>query len=268
MALPPQLEQLIAQAQAHPPVMFVAGVALAAVLIALLHALRSALSGGGGGGAKSKKVFLDATKFQPLPLSKVDRVSHNTVRLTFDLPDPGMRLGLPIGQHITFLARDADGKDVYRPYTPVTDDDTLGKVEFVIKVYPQGKMSQVVDKMRVGDTMPMKGPRGRFAYARNQYKHIGERRGGEGLVSRLLSCVGGVGGLLGPKRRRRRRRPHGPTLSQRPPPPPPIHTHKQHLKTKQACSRAGRASPRCTRSRAPCSRTRATARACRSCTGR
>lgn len=165
-----QLQQLIDQAQAHPPVMFLAGVALAALLIVLLNALRAALSGG----ASKSKVFLDATKFQPLPLSKVDRVSHNTLRLTFDLPQPDMRVGLPIGQHITFLARDAEGKDVYRPYTPVSSDDTLGRVEFVIKVYPQGKMSQVVGGMRVGDTMMMKGPRGRFAYARNQWKEIGE----------------------------------------------------------------------------------------------
>lgn len=170
-ALQQQLQQLIAQAQAHPPLMFAAGVALALALIALLRLLAA---GGGDGNKKSGKVFLDATKFQPLPLSKVERVSHNTLRLRFDLPEPDMRLGLPIGQHITFLARDGDGKDVYRPYTPVTDDDALGKVEFVIKVYPQGKMSQVVAGMRVGDTMPMKGPRGRFAYKRNQYTHIGE----------------------------------------------------------------------------------------------
>jgi hypothetical protein len=170
-ALQLHLQQLIAQAQAHPPVMFLGGVLLALALIALLRGVRSLASGGAK--SSSQKVFLDATKFQPLPLGKVERVSHNTLRLTFDLPEPNMRLGLPIGQHITFLARDADGKDVYRPYTPVSDDDALGRVEFVIKVYPQGKMSQAVAGLKVGDTMAMKGPRGRFEYKRNQYKHIG-----------------------------------------------------------------------------------------------
>lgn len=174
MPLQQQLEQLIDKAQAHPPVMFVAGIVLAVVLIVLLNLLSRALGGGGGECKKTGKVFLDATKFQPLPLSKVDRLSHNTLRLRFDLPEPDMRVGLPIGQHITFSARGDDGKDVFRPYTPVTDDDTAGSVEFVIKVYPQGKMSQVVAKLRVGDTMAMKGPRGRFAYKRNQWKQIGE----------------------------------------------------------------------------------------------
>jgi cytochrome-b5 reductase len=56
----------------------------------------------------------------------------------------------------------------------VTDDDTPGRVEFVIKVYPSGKMTQVMDKMKVGDSMLMKGPRGRFQYTRNMKRAIGE----------------------------------------------------------------------------------------------
>lgn len=172
-SLPQQLGQLIDKAQSHPPVMFVAGVALAVALIVLFKLLSRAL-GGGGDKKQTAKAFLDPTKFQPLPLSKVERLSHNTLRLRFDLPEPDMRVGLPIGQHITFSARGDDGKDVFRPYTPVTDDDELGVVEFVIKTYPAGKMSRAVAALRVGDTMAMKGPRGRFAYKRNQWKEIGE----------------------------------------------------------------------------------------------
>ena len=33
--------------------------------------------------------------------------------------------------------QDDEGKDVYRSYTPVSDNDQLGSVSFVIKVYPQ-----------------------------------------------------------------------------------------------------------------------------------
>jgi hypothetical protein len=35
-------------------------------------------------------------------------------------------------------------------------------------------MTQIMDKMVVGDTMLMKGPRGRFQYSRNMRKAIGE----------------------------------------------------------------------------------------------
>lgn len=121
-------------------------------------------------------------QFKPLALSRIDVLTHNTKRFVFRLPDPRMRLGLPTGQHITFLAKDDDGKDVYRPYTPTTDDDAVGSVEFVIKLYPQGKMSQVLSRMKVGDSMQMKGPRGRFSYARNMKRAIGMVAGGTGIT--------------------------------------------------------------------------------------
>ena len=120
------------------------------------------------------KTFLNPNEFKPLTLTKIIDITHNTKKFVFSLPEPKMRIGLPTGQHITFLAKDEDGKDVYRPYTPVTDDDLPGAVEFVIKLYPSGKMSQVLSKMKVGDSMLMKGPRGKFQYARNMKKAIGK----------------------------------------------------------------------------------------------
>lgn len=83
-------------------------------------------------------------------------------------------LGLPIGQHITFKAKDSEGKDFFRPYTPTTDDDTAGHVDFVIKVYPDGKMSQHLDKMKVGQTMLFKGPKGRYTYETGSLDAIGD----------------------------------------------------------------------------------------------
>eukprot|EP00878_Enallax_costatus_P004942 GHUV01005198.1.p1 GENE.GHUV01005198.1~~GHUV01005198.1.p1 ORF type:complete len:307 (+),score=67.97 GHUV01005198.1:76-921(+) len=147
--------------------------ALAVLLISVLLASRT---------SRGPKPFLDPQQFKPLELTRIDQLTHNTKRFLFSLPEPKMRLGLPTGQHITFLAKDADGKDVYRPYTPVTDDDTLGAVEFVIKIYPHGKLTQIMDKMKVGDTMLMKGPRGRFQYARNMKRAIGMIAGGTGVT--------------------------------------------------------------------------------------
>eukprot|EP00877_Chromochloris_zofingiensis_P000050 jgi/Chrzof1/10045/Cz04g25060.t1 len=131
---------------------------------------------------KRAKAFLDPQQFQTLPLAKIEHITHNVRRYVFSLPDAKMRVGLPTGQHISFWAKDADGKDVYRPYTPVTDDDTLGSVSFVIKVYPTGKMSQILDKLTVGDTMLMKGPRGRFQYQRNMKRAFGESDGALALL--------------------------------------------------------------------------------------
>lgn len=167
---------------------------LAAVLLVALVQLAVFLR------KKTRKPFLDPTAFKPLKLVDKTFLTHNTVRLRFALPHPDQRLGLPVGQHITFLAQDADGKDIYRPYTPVSDDDQLGSVDFVIKLYPEGKMSKVISAMKVGDTLPMKGPRGRFEYKPNMVLNIGAPEGDWGGGDRGpggAACGRGRGALGG-----------------------------------------------------------------------
>ena len=43
------------------------------------------------------------------------------------------------------------------------------------QVYPEGKMSQYMDKMVLGDCLDFKGPKGRFTYQRNSKRAIGAR---------------------------------------------------------------------------------------------
>lgn len=43
-----------------------------------------------------------------------------------------------------------------------------------MQVYPQGKMSQCMERLAVGDTLRFKGPRGRFKYQPMMKKAIGE----------------------------------------------------------------------------------------------
>jgi cytochrome-b5 reductase len=105
---------------------------LASLGVAVLLQLALLLRGRGG-----SKAFLGPDDYQPVPLAEKTFITHNTVRLLFTLPGgKSQRLGLPVGQHISFCAKDADGKDVYRSYTPTSDDDLLGAVQFVIKLYP------------------------------------------------------------------------------------------------------------------------------------
>lgn len=141
------LEDILAFANANP---FAVAVAVFVIILPILIGIFN---------NKPKKPFLDPNAFKPLPLSEKKFITHNTVQLRFRLPHPQQRLGLPIGQHISFRATADDGSDVYRSYTPISDDDQLGSVDFIIKIYPQGKMSQVINKMKIGDTMLMKGPK-------------------------------------------------------------------------------------------------------------
>ena len=93
-------------------------------------------------------------------------------RFRFALQSKTHVLGLPIGQHISLKFRNKEGKDVIRSYTPVSSDDDIGYVDFVIKVYfPQepkfptgGQMSQHLESLRIGDTMEMNRSKGHLDY--------------------------------------------------------------------------------------------------------
>ncbi|KAJ9548669.1 hypothetical protein OSB04_021212 [Centaurea solstitialis] len=57
------------------------------------------------------------------------------------------------------LGKDAQGKTKYviRPYTPLSDPDSRGYFDLMIKVYPEGKMSQHYAKLKPDDTVEIAG---------------------------------------------------------------------------------------------------------------
>merc|ERR1712098_403592 len=72
--------------------------------------------------------------------------------------------------------------EVVRYYTPTTPHHHKGHFDLVIKVYPQGKMSQYIDKLAIGDSILVSGPKGLHVYKRNQSKHLGLIAGGTGIT--------------------------------------------------------------------------------------
>lgn len=43
-----------------------------------------------------------------------------------------------------------------------------------MQVYPEGRMSQTMDKLKIGDKLEFRGPRGRFALDLNERRALGE----------------------------------------------------------------------------------------------
>lgn len=129
-----------------------------------------------------RKPFLHPEKWQPLPLVDKKVLTHNTRRFRFALPHEEQLLGLPVGQHITLKVALPDGEECLRPYTPTTETSQRGFVDFVIKVYPEGRMSQALDALHVGDRILFKGPKGRFSYEAGKFKAIGMIAGGTGIT--------------------------------------------------------------------------------------
>jgi len=137
---------------------------------------------------------LDSTTYQPFRLTHKEDISHNTIKFRFALPSKDHSLGLPVGNHISLQFQDKDGNPVIRRYTPVTSDEEKGYFDLVIKVYPEGKMSQYLSKLKLGDTIDIKGPQGHLTYLGHGNFMI-KRKGVETKqhVNKIGMIAGGTG---------------------------------------------------------------------------
>ncbi|GFY99779.1 FAD/NAD(P)-binding oxidoreductase [Actinidia rufa] len=70
-------------------------------------------------------------------------------------------------------------------YTPISDPDSKGYFDLLIKVYPEGKMSQHFASLKPGDVVDVKGPIEKLRYTPNMKKHIGMIAGGTGITPML-----------------------------------------------------------------------------------
>lgn len=130
----------------------------------------------------SERKVLKKDEFQDFPLIQKTVLSKDSAIFRFGLPNPTDVLGLPIGQHIQIQA-EVDGKNVMHSYTPTSlDQDSKGFFDLLIKVYPNGKLSSHIDKLELGQTIQVKGPKGFYKYEPNMLKHICMVAGGTGIT--------------------------------------------------------------------------------------
>lgn len=132
---------------------------------------------------------LDAKQYRPFKLVRKTLVAPGVYRLIYALPYPDAVLGLPTGQHIALQAPlGPGGKNVARSYTPISNNSDLGRIELLIKVYPQGLMTQHLAAMKIGETIDIRGPKGSMQYSAAYAKRIGMIAGGSGITPSKLSA--------------------------------------------------------------------------------
>lgn len=59
-------------------------------------------------------------------------------------------------------------KPVIRPYTPISDVDQKGTVDFIIKKYPGGPMSEHMHNLEPGQRLDIKGPIPKYIWEENK----------------------------------------------------------------------------------------------------
>ena len=107
--------------------------------------------------AASAPDALDPNAFRAFKLSNITKHNHNTNTFTFAFDDPKAKYNGKTASCVVFKAS-INGKEVIRPYTPISRPNTIGQLEFVIKDYPNGMMSRYVHQLKKGDKIEIKGP--------------------------------------------------------------------------------------------------------------
>lgn len=126
--------------------------------------------------------FLDPQQYQRLPLVEKDQLSSNVFRFLFALPNAQDVIGLPIGQHVAIRAI-VDGTTVTRSYTPTSNNLDRGRLELIVKCYPDGLLSgRYLAGLSIGDEVEFRGPKGAMRYTRGLCPKLGMVAGGTGIT--------------------------------------------------------------------------------------
>lgn len=119
-------------------------------------------------------------KWKDFEIVKIKEISPNCFCYTFKLQE-GQSLGLKIGQHV-IVKQKKNERNVIRQYTPISDISERGSFDVFIKIYPNGKITQLIKNWKVGDNIPWRGPFGNFSYKTNSYKRVLMLAAGTGIA--------------------------------------------------------------------------------------
>ncbi|KAK9473469.1 uncharacterized protein V1510DRAFT_414124 [Dipodascopsis tothii] len=122
-------------------------------------------------------------EFVDLTLKEKFDLSENTKLLRFSFADPEAVSGLINASAVVIKYKDAtSGKNVIRPYTPISDVNTKGHLDLLVKAYPGGKASVHVTSLQPGETLAFKGPIVKYPWDANKHTEIALIGGGTGIT--------------------------------------------------------------------------------------
>lgn len=121
---------------------------------------------------KDKETVFDSHRWNTVRFQRKEQLSQDTRRYTFSIPPAGKKLHLGTCQHLQ-LGFHFEDRLVVRPYTPtrpVFEKEEDGTFDLVVKTYapdktqPGGTMSNILDCLRDGEEIEVKGPAGEIKY--------------------------------------------------------------------------------------------------------
>jgi len=94
------------------------------------------------------------TSWLDLPLVAKQEHSHDSTLYSFGLPE-GQALNLPTCACL-LLRVPGTPDDAVRPYTPISEEGTVGRFDLLVKRYPGGAASQYLHDLALGDSVGFK----------------------------------------------------------------------------------------------------------------
>lgn len=142
-----------------------------------------------------RDAFLNPRSWTKAVLSSKKKISADTIIFTFTLEHETQTLGLPVGQHLMIRLRDpVEREAIIRPYTPISEMNSKGRLDVLIKLYLEGdiggKMSKAMNSLPIGHGVDFKGPIGKFTYLG---KGLCSINGTEKKVKKFAMICGGSG---------------------------------------------------------------------------
>ncbi|CDO92956.1 unnamed protein product [Kluyveromyces dobzhanskii CBS 2104] len=132
--------------------------------------------------SESSKALKGDNQWIDLPIIKIEKLSHDTKRFTFALPKKDQVSGLTVASCVLAKFVTLKGSNVIRPYTPVSDINTKGEIEFVIKHYENGKFTSHLFGLKENDTVSFKGPISKWEWKPNSFDSITLLGAGSGIT--------------------------------------------------------------------------------------
>jgi ferredoxin-NADP reductase/ferredoxin len=129
------------------------------------------------------KVLLHPVSARSTRIAALETIAQNTVRvaLSIDPDDPlGSAVEFEPGQ---FSELEIPGTDVRRPFSISNTSNWEGRLEYLIRLQPQGKFSAWLrDSAKVGDALIVHGPQGGFGFISGSLRPRWFVAGGTGLA--------------------------------------------------------------------------------------
>ncbi|GIZ38036.1 hypothetical protein CKM354_000146300 [Cercospora kikuchii] len=103
---------------------------------------------------------------QTLTVARSEQINHDTKRVTFKLPGGKNEVsGVPAGSAVLTQHTPSGARfPLLRPYTPVSESNARGEVQFIVKQYPNGRASTHMHSLAPGATLQIRGPIPGYSY--------------------------------------------------------------------------------------------------------